>query len=921
MVSSGSSNTGNTGSNDGYDDSRYKHFENSSRQNNNFATAATLLRIARNELRIDLISDDDNDTGNDNGSGEQIVEDFYNLLQKVEDHIQDTNNGTGNGTHTRTNDKFIVEIEGLDGSGKTTLCQSLTREMNTFLQSNSNTNNSNTDNNKMIKKAIATKTPSACLKKIRPLWDHRGGILARAFYMVSNYVLQYQIYHELPEDVHIVFIDRWYASTVAYTVAYNGDGDTNGDEKNKEIDIASLPNHLFSWPHDLQLQPNLLLILNIDPTTRQTRVNHRKVSGGGASQFNPWDDRLEEDLLLGTRILEAFSRIHFPNTSATVAGVNANLSMEDVLHEAMEVVIPVYQKFSSPHLYFRDEPLEWWKYESSVLGLCHGGSGSRSGKRCHHALWNLQVAYQHDGDGNGNGDVTTDCGSIAPPVLKTVGLDSITSNCIYYWTSSSSIANMEMERNKEKSASSSVSSFLKMASCLWMAGDYPKEQQWRAEGFITKVTESERELLDYGPPPPSLVAHVTASDNVSGSVGKGMDTDTSISIGAVNSSSSYRPTRPENYDKHVEKARKEAVNANGGAGSSSSSSSVCLVRFVPIRVELLKGGPSSRIGGYPERWEWVREKGNSGQHQYQHQHQTEEIQKHWIMKSILPFSAPISTCGPTMFKQYGITLALTGCHTSGKTTIGKALAKILGWEFEPELGEILRQKDALQPGGHMYGDGSENGSKNESRNTNASGSSDQDEKNKNAWDDLIFEEEVRRDLNAVSKNEQSSASSSYCRVVETWHVGNAKWYALRQGKVIGDGDDNSDVDVERYKTAITNHQATSIVLLVNLNIPSSSIMMDRRKAGDDKEEEDGTVTASARNRLPLKDEEKECEELYQALQFQSGGSSDPIVASCTCNVPMIQIDNGDHGPEAIERTLKSILSFVQLHSHRRLVPV
>jgi hypothetical protein len=98
-------------------------------------------------------------------------------------------------------------------------------------------------------------------------------------------------------------------------------------------------------------------------------------------------------------------------------------------------------------------------------------------------------------------------------------------------------------------------------------------------------------------------------------------------------------------------------------------------------------------------------------------------------------------------------------------------------------------------------------------------------------------------------------------------------------------------------------------------------MIDWRKAGEDKEEEDGTVTASAQNRLPLKDKEKECEELYQALQFQSGGSSDPIVVLCMCNIPKIQIDNGDHGSEAIERTLTSISPFEQMNSHRRLLPV
>ena len=41
--------------------------------------------------------------------------------------------------------------------------------------------------------AVAMATPTASLKAVRPVFDKRGGIVARAFYMVSNYVLQYEI--------------------------------------------------------------------------------------------------------------------------------------------------------------------------------------------------------------------------------------------------------------------------------------------------------------------------------------------------------------------------------------------------------------------------------------------------------------------------------------------------------------------------------------------------------------------------------------------------------------------------------------------------------------------------------------------------------------------------------------------------------
>lgn len=54
---------------------------------------------------------------------------------------------------------------------------------------------------------------------------------------------------------------------------------------------------MFDWPADLRLRPNILLVLQIDQSTREQRVDNRANAattdggeGGGApSRFNPWD--------------------------------------------------------------------------------------------------------------------------------------------------------------------------------------------------------------------------------------------------------------------------------------------------------------------------------------------------------------------------------------------------------------------------------------------------------------------------------------------------------------------------------------------------------------------------------------------------------------------------------------------------------
>ena len=341
---------------------------------NNFALPARLLRLAREHHDFpdfNVVFGDNSGANNKSTSAyaNDVIDNFYELLDKVEAALFSAHSSSKQqqGQQKQKQRKFVIEVEGLDGSGKTTLVNKLQETL--LHQSNANTDNASTGSNNNNKaatptKVIATKTPTESLHNIRPLFDKRGGILARAFYMISNYILEYEILHDdlynatnndKEEDVVvIIIIDRWYASTCAYTVArpptsIANDSRFYGKLKQQQqqlISIADMPNEIFDWPKDLQLRPNLLLVLSIDQNERQKRVDYRarRVSSssttgveeeGGPSRFNPWDERLARDTALGERILEALHRIRGP---VETHSIDANRSIKDVLGQTLDVV-------------------------------------------------------------------------------------------------------------------------------------------------------------------------------------------------------------------------------------------------------------------------------------------------------------------------------------------------------------------------------------------------------------------------------------------------------------------------------------------------------------------------------------------------------------------------------------------------------
>ena len=166
------------------------------------------------------------------------------------------------------------------------------------------------------------------------------------------------------------------------------------------------------------------------------------------------------------------------------------------------------------------------------------------------------------------------------------------------------------------------------------------------------------------------------------------------------------------------------------------------------------------------------------------------------------------------------TVVFFGAHCSGKKTIGEKLSKLLEWEFQGELGDLLRDTKKLIAGGHAIGDGTS--------------------QNK-GWDKRIFEAEIERD----------KTSSSISRVVETWHIGNLLWALFRLDNSEVDTQNESEMSrqdlISKYKAEIDTGRLIYFVFL-DINIDT---MKDRRKFRKDD--------------LPFKNEDQDCRSLHQAL--------------------------------------------------------
>jgi hypothetical protein len=218
-------------------------------------------------------------------------------------------------------------------------------------------------------------------------------------------------------------------------------------------------------------------------------------------------------------------------------------------------------------------------------------------------------------------------------------------------------------------------------------------------------------------------------------------------------------------------------------------------------------------------------------------------------------------------------VAITGTHCAGKATIGRRVAEALGWKFDPELGEILREN--VIPGHHKAGyDG---------------------HPPVLSWDEMIFNEEQRRD--------RSNASNGASRVVETWHVGNLSW-ALFRRRIAGTalGPQGDEALIRQYFGAVREHGLVSLVLLVHLST-EDGVSVRRRRA-----------VASNSQRLPLECQVEDCRELRDALEER--GLELLSRLENYQHFPVLIVDNSKDGESAQLRVARSIVEFVNEHVSR-----
>jgi hypothetical protein len=95
-------------------------------------------------------------------------------------------------------------------------------------------------------------------------------------------------------------------------------------------------------------------------------------------------------------------------------------------------------------------------------------------------------------------------------------------------------------------------------------------------------------------------------------------------------------------------------------------------------------------------------------------------------------------------------LVLLGCHGAGKTSLGKALARRMGWAFHEEIGRLLAEDPRWR-----------------AKDLTAASS-------QQAFDDELFRREALRDR---------EWPASRPRIIETWHPGNLA-YARARGSLV-----------------------------------------------------------------------------------------------------------------------------------------
>jgi len=166
--------------------------------------------------------------------------------------------------------KFFVVLEGLDGTGKSTMSQALQDRFD----------------------LVGYSTPGSFVgSDIRSIFDRCGcEEIRRAFYVVATAAVGQQ--GVTSEGSKGVVCDRYIYSTIAYAIGA------------AVVDVTELPevdNPIWQMPTDM-IQPDLVVLLRVTPSLRSQRVIHRGLS------LTTEEQQLAQERRFENAVYEAFQR-------------------------------------------------------------------------------------------------------------------------------------------------------------------------------------------------------------------------------------------------------------------------------------------------------------------------------------------------------------------------------------------------------------------------------------------------------------------------------------------------------------------------------------------------------------------------------------------------------------------------------------